>query len=130
MSGRRLVRAKQKIANAGSPYRYPRRTCCPNACRACSACSTCCSTRGIRARRARTWSGRTSALGLGRPGPYQLQAAIAACHATAPTADSTDWPQIVALYGWLLEFMPTPVVELNHAVAAGQRPAGLWPAWN
>jgi RNA polymerase sigma-70 factor (ECF subfamily) len=59
------------------------------------------------------------ALRRGRPGPYQIQAAIAACHATAPAADRTDWPQIAALYGRLLEFLPTTVVELNHAVAVG-----------
>jgi RNA polymerase sigma-70 factor (ECF subfamily) len=59
------------------------------------------------------------ALRRGQPGPYQVQAAIAACHATAPTADSTDWPQIAALYGQLGEFLPTPVVELNYAVAVG-----------
>jgi RNA polymerase sigma-70 factor (ECF subfamily) len=59
------------------------------------------------------------ALRHGRPGPYQVQAAIAACHATAPTADRTDWPQIAALYGQLGEFLPTPVVELNYAVAVG-----------
>jgi RNA polymerase sigma-70 factor (ECF subfamily) len=56
------------------------------------------------------------ALRRGRPGPYQVQAAIAACHATAPTADRTDWPQIAALYR---ELAPTPVVELNYAVAVG-----------
>jgi RNA polymerase sigma-70 factor (ECF subfamily) len=60
-----------------------------------------------------------AALRRRRPGPYQIQAAIAACHATAPTADGTDWPQIAALYDRLLEFLPTPVVELNHAVAVG-----------
>jgi RNA polymerase sigma-70 factor, ECF subfamily len=60
-----------------------------------------------------------AALRRGRPGPYQVQAAIAACHATAPTADRTDWPQIAALYGRLAEFLPTPVVELNYAVAVG-----------
>ena len=59
------------------------------------------------------------ALRAGRPGPYQVQAAIAACHATAPTADSTDWPQIAALYRALAGFLPTPVVELNYAVAVG-----------
>jgi RNA polymerase sigma-70 factor, ECF subfamily len=59
------------------------------------------------------------ALRAGRPGPYQVQAAIAACHATAPTADRTDWPQIAALYRTLAEFLPTPVVELNYAVAVG-----------
>jgi RNA polymerase sigma-70 factor, ECF subfamily len=59
------------------------------------------------------------ALRGGRPGPYQVQAAIAACHATAPTADDTDWAQIVGLYRTLAEFLPTPVVELNYAVAVG-----------
>ena len=59
------------------------------------------------------------ALRRGQPGPYQVQAAIAACHATAPTAASTDWPRIAALYRQLAEFLPTPVVELNYAVAVG-----------
>jgi RNA polymerase sigma-70 factor (ECF subfamily) len=55
--------------------------------------------------------------GRGRAGPYQLQAAIAALHATAPTASDTDWPQIAALYGELARATPGPVVELNRAVA-------------
>lgn len=50
-------------------------------------------------------------------GPYTLQAAIAACHARALTADATDWPRIAGLYRVLAEVMPSPVVELNHAVA-------------
>jgi RNA polymerase sigma-70 factor, ECF subfamily len=54
-----------------------------------------------------------------QPGPYQLQAAIAACHATVPSAADTDWAQIVLLYGELLKFLPSPVVELNRAVAVG-----------
>jgi RNA polymerase sigma-70 factor (ECF subfamily) len=57
------------------------------------------------------------ALGHQRPGPYQLQAAIAALHAQAGRAEDTDWPQIAALYGQLLRLTPTPVVALNHAVA-------------
>ncbi len=57
------------------------------------------------------------ALRRGRPGPYQVQAAIAACHATALAAADTDWPQIAALYGQLAQFVPSPVVELNRAVA-------------
>jgi predicted RNA polymerase sigma factor len=52
-------------------------------------------------------------------GPYTLQAAIAACHARAPTADATDWARIVKLYGVLGELTPSPVVELNRAVALG-----------
>jgi RNA polymerase sigma-70 factor, ECF subfamily len=59
------------------------------------------------------------ALTLGSPGPYQTQAAIAALHATAPTSVETDWPQIAALYQTLLRWTPTPVVELNAAVALG-----------
>jgi len=57
------------------------------------------------------------ALGSGRPGPYQVQAAIAACHAEAASAVDTDWPQIARLYGELARIVPTPVVELNRAVA-------------
>jgi RNA polymerase sigma-70 factor (ECF subfamily) len=56
-------------------------------------------------------------LRLGMPGPYQLQAAIAALHAQPVTADDTDWPRIAALYGELLAVAPSPVVALNHAVA-------------
>jgi RNA polymerase sigma-70 factor, ECF subfamily len=58
-----------------------------------------------------------AAVAVGRPGPYQLQAAIAACHATAATAEDTDWVQIAALYDRLRELLPGPVVELNRAVA-------------
>jgi RNA polymerase sigma-70 factor (ECF subfamily) len=53
-------------------------------------------------------------------GPYQLQAAINAVHSDAPTAEQTDWSQIVALYGQLLEIAPTPVVALNRAIAIGE----------
>jgi RNA polymerase sigma-70 factor (ECF subfamily) len=56
-----------------------------------------------------------------RPGPYQLQAAIAAVHADAPVAGATDWGQIVALYDQLLALAPTPVVALNRAVAVAER---------
>ncbi|WP_083459592.1 RNA polymerase sigma factor [Jiangella muralis] len=52
-----------------------------------------------------------------RPGPYQLQAMIAACHAVATRPEDTDWPRIVRLYDQLLEHQPTPVVRLNRAVA-------------
>ncbi|NGO09466.1 RNA polymerase sigma factor [Streptomyces sp. HC44] len=55
----------------------------------------------------------------GRPGPYQIQAAIAACHTTAATAEETDWADIAALYGELRRFVPSAVVELNRAVAVG-----------
>lgn len=53
----------------------------------------------------------------GANGPYALQAAIAACHARAPTADATDWHRIAALYARLAEVMPSPIVELNRSVA-------------
>jgi RNA polymerase sigma-70 factor (ECF subfamily) len=59
------------------------------------------------------------ALQGGRPGQYQIQAAIAACHATAARAAETDWAQIAALYGQLARLVPSPVVELNRAVAVG-----------
>ncbi|HYW24257.1 MAG TPA: sigma-70 family RNA polymerase sigma factor [Terriglobales bacterium] len=57
------------------------------------------------------------ALRGGRPGPYQVQAAIAACHSTAADAALTDWEEIAALYGELARLEPTPVVEANRAVA-------------
>jgi RNA polymerase sigma-70 factor, ECF subfamily len=69
-----------------------------------------------------------AALALARTGPYQVQAAIAACHAGAPDAASTDWPQIAALYARLAQLAPSPVVDLNRAVAVAMAdglPAGL-----
>lgn len=59
----------------------------------------------------------TEALPRGATGAYQLQAAIAAVHDEAPTADATDWPQILALYEVLLQISDNPVVALNHTVA-------------
>jgi RNA polymerase sigma factor (sigma-70 family) len=56
---------------------------------------------------------------LGEAGPYTLQAAIAACHARAHTAEDTEWGRIAALYDRLAELTPSPVVELNRAVAHG-----------
>ncbi len=72
-----------------------------------------------RARIARglSWLGRAGR--LASPGPYQLQAAIAACHARADSWEATDWPRIVDLYMVLAEVAPSPVVELNRAVAIG-----------
>jgi RNA polymerase sigma factor (sigma-70 family) len=67
-------------------------------------------------RRGLTALGRAEALGSAR-GPYALQAAIAACHARAITAEETDWARIVMLYGELARIMPSPIVELNRAVA-------------
>ncbi|MEZ5816744.1 MAG: RNA polymerase sigma factor [Hyphomicrobiaceae bacterium] len=55
-----------------------------------------------------------------RPGPYQVQAAIAALHSRAPTADETDWPQIELLYGALERLAPSPVITLNRAVAVAK----------
>ncbi|ONI77570.1 RNA polymerase subunit sigma-24 [Kribbella sp. ALI-6-A] len=67
----------------------------------------------------------TAALPRGPIGPYQLQAAIAAVHDEAPSAEQTDWPQIAALYGVLLRLTDNPIVALNHvvAVAMAQGPA-------
>ncbi len=73
-----------------------------------------------------------------RVGIYSLQAAIAAEHARAPAASATDWRQIVALYDALLEISPSPIIELNRAVAVAMRDgpdAGLshhgehWVSW-
>jgi RNA polymerase sigma-70 factor (ECF subfamily) len=55
-----------------------------------------------------------------RPGPYQLQAAMAAVHADAATAADTDWSQILALYDWLMIIAPTPIVALNRCVALAE----------
>lgn len=60
------------------------------------------------------------AAALREPGPYQLQAAIVACHSEARSFDETDWPQIVALYDILLAFQPSPVIRLNRAIALAQ----------
>jgi predicted RNA polymerase sigma factor len=73
----------------------------------------------------------TGTLGTAPIGPYQLQAAIAAVHDEAPSAEETDWPQILALYEVLEQVSPGPIVTLNRAVAvamvngprAGPRPA-------
>ncbi len=61
-----------------------------------------------------------AAVRLRRPGPYQLQAAIAACHASAATAAATDWPQIALLYERLSQMVPSPVITLNRAVAVAK----------
>jgi RNA polymerase sigma-70 factor (ECF subfamily) len=61
------------------------------------------------------------ALASQRVGPYTIQAAIAAVHAQAPTAAQTDWNQIAGLYGVLLQIEPSPVIELNRAVAIAMR---------
>jgi RNA polymerase sigma-70 factor (ECF subfamily) len=69
------------------------------------------------------------AIALRKPGPYQVQAGIAALHARAPRPEDTDWPQIVALYGTLLRMNPSPVVELNRAAAVSMAdgPAAALP---
>jgi RNA polymerase sigma-70 factor (ECF subfamily) len=60
----------------------------------------------------------------GRPGPYQLQAAIAAVHCEAPSWEATDWPQLLGLYTLLAALDPSPVVRLNGAIALRQIVAG------
>jgi predicted RNA polymerase sigma factor len=72
-----------------------------------------------RARIARGLAALDTAGAVERAGPYQLQAAIAACHARAASWSATDWARIVALYRALAEVAPSPVVELNRAVAIG-----------
>ncbi len=76
----------------------------------------------------RRWNGRQIAEALllveeafrGEPGPFALQAAIAALHCRAARAEDTDWPQIVRLYGLLERLQPSPVISLNRAVAVAQ----------
>ena len=58
-----------------------------------------------------------AAVAMRRPGPYQVQAAIAALHARAPRPEDTDWPEIATLYRVLTTMSPSPVIELNRAVA-------------
>jgi RNA polymerase sigma-70 factor, ECF subfamily len=65
------------------------------------------------------------ALSIGQVGPYTIQAAIAAAHAQAPTAAATDWGQIVSLYTLLLQAEPSPVIELNRAVAVAMQDGPL-----
>ena len=62
-----------------------------------------------------------AAVGSNRSGPYAIQAAIAAVHASAPSADETDWNELVRLYAELLHVEPSPVVALNHAAAVSSR---------
>jgi RNA polymerase sigma-70 factor, ECF subfamily len=62
---------------------------------------------------------RAETLAGAHPGPYLLQAAIAACHARAARTEDTDWPKVVALYETLARVSPSPIVELNRAVATG-----------
>ena len=68
---------------------------------------------------------------MGRPGPYQLQAAIAACHAETAAFEATDWAQVVALYDALLGYAESPVVRLNRAVALSHLagPRSRWRSW-
>ena len=76
----------------------------------------------------RRTAGPAGGAAAGRPGPYQLQAVIAACHAGADKAADTDWAMIARVYGQLGRINPSPVVELNRAVAVGWREAQR-PAW-
>ena len=62
---------------------------------------------------------RAERLSTSPPGPYTLQAALAACHARAARAEDTDWPRIVSLYDTLMQVAPSPVVALNRALAVG-----------
>src|SRR5439155_992876 len=93
----RIVRAKRTLAAARVPFEVPR---------------------GAELAQRLGGLERAEALG-GAYGPYTLQAAIAACHARARTPEETDWTRIVALYDGLAQLLPSPVVELNRAVALG-----------
>jgi RNA polymerase sigma factor (sigma-70 family) len=73
-----------------------------------------------RAQIARATSLLEEAAALRQPGPYQLQAAIAACHAEARSHAATDWAQVVLLYNGLLSHLDSPVVRLNRAIALGE----------
>ena len=66
------------------------------------------------------------AMALRRPGPYQIQAAVAALHAQVPRPEDTDWPQIAALYAALERTQPSPVVSLNRAVAVAMADGPPW----
>ena len=86
-----------------------------------AATSSCSTTRTARAgttrRSRRAGASSTGRVACGRPGPYQVQAAIAAVHDEAPTPADTDWAEIAALYHALMRMTPSPVVELNLAAA-------------
>ena len=68
------------------------------------------------------------ALGAGAPGPFQTEAAIAAVHCRAPTADATEWDESASLYGLIEAFRPTPAVRVNRAFAVGKAKGGGRPA--
>lgn len=74
---------------------------------------------------------RRAARSGNQPGSYRLQAQIAACHATASTAEATDWATIVTLYDALLAVQPSPVIALNRAIAVGFRDGyeAAWRSW-
>lgn len=66
------------------------------------------------------WATRTVATGRPETGPYTLQAEIAACHAAAPRFESTDWRRIASIYATLCRVAPSPVTELNRAIAVAE----------
>ena len=108
-----------RLAARGSARRASRSCCSTRTARAGTSCSI---RRGLAALE------RAEALG-GALGPYALQAAIAACHARARTAAETDWARIAALYDALAQLAPSPIVELNRAVAVGDGVRARRPAW-
>jgi RNA polymerase sigma factor (sigma-70 family) len=110
----RIVRAKKTLAAAQVPFEVPRADALLLADQDRRRWDRLLIRRGLAAlERAQSLAG---ADGLG---PYALQAAIAACHARAASTETTDWARIVALYDALVQRVPSPVVELNRAVAVG-----------
>ena len=128
-TARRLAAARRARGAAARVDAAPRRA--PRGPRRADGDWSCSTTRigraGTRAHRRGPGADRRRALERGRPGPYQVQAAIAALHDEAATPADTDWPQIAALYAALQRMAPSPVVELNlrgrgrHGRRAGRR---------
>lgn len=109
----RIVRAKKTLAEASVPFEVPERSEYPQRLSAVLAVIYLIFNEGYSASSGERWI-RHEICGRGS---YALQAALAECHATAPTAADTDWARIVTLYEALAQIAPSPVVDLNRAVA-------------
>lgn len=121
----RVLRAKGKIRDANIPYRVPDETDLAVRIRAVLSVVYLIFNEGHTASSGDHLSREdlgSEAIRLGRiePGLYQIQAAVNAVHSDAKSAEATDWPQIVALYGQLAHFRSTPIITLNRAVAVAE----------